>query len=406
MKDEQDQATRAMKELHSVFHSSFIIHRSSFLFVFLLFLTAPPANAQTPTSYPVRALAEAARIERLRAHGLSPVPAILTHFLDKGFAPGTRLSDLPATPALKTQIVIDAIAESARQQVVETAPILSRLTMGLPSPGIQAILQWDAAQQRSGDRVAFEIGTLKTLRLNAIVALGLIGPPERVYELAAVFEREKDPSLKIPCALALATMGSRAGLSFLIGEVSRANRTTSVAAAEALKFITGLDYGPGADDPIARREGAAKDWKNWWKHDGKTCRPDRSQILARRLVPAIRPNPREPRTVRELMDRISYPEDPRWTVDSYDAIERLRLMGTDALTGLEAIIADKNANLKIRRQAIILYTQFTTVAYGSRPLVTHQPKRAYKTLWWLRFDRNPEIREVVRQCLARLRQAK
>lgn len=386
--------------------SAFIIHRSSLFFPLLFLLSALPVCAQSTTTLALRALADPDRAERLRAHGISPVPAILAHFLENGFAPGTTLADLPTTPGLKTQIVIDAIVESARQQVRQATPTLGRLALGLASPGIRTILQWDMQQERSGEHGTFEANTMKTLRLNAIVALGLIGDPDRTYELTTVFEREKDAAMRISCALALATLGSRAGLSFLIDEVRRANRTTSVAAAQALKLITGFDYGPTADNPIARRNAAANDWKNWWKSEGKTFRPDRDPILARRLTPPIRPNPREPRTVRELMDRIAYPDDPRWTIDAYDAYERLRLKGTAALDELEQIIKDKNENLGIRRQAIITYTQMTTVGYSDRPLATHQPKRAYKTLRWLRWDRNPEISETVKQCLSRLRNAK
>lgn len=406
MNDKQDQKIHRGGIGRFRLYSSFIIQRSSLFLALLLVAAALPAYSQSATTFPLRAPADPERIARLQTHGLSPVPAILAHFLEQGFAPGAKLSDLPTTPALKTQIVIDAIVESARQRVVQAAPTLGRLALGLPSPGIRAVVEWDTAQQRPGDRATFEVSVLKTLRLNAIVALGLIGNLDHTYELAAVFEREKDPAIKIPCALALATLGSRAGLAYLVGEVNRANRTTSVASAEALKLITGLDYGPSADDPITRRNASAKDWKNWWKRDGKTFRPDRNQILARRLTPPIRPNPRDPRTVRELMDRVAYPDDPRWTIDSYDALERLRLMGVATLDGLEKIIADKNENLRIRREAIILYTQITTVAYGDKPLPTHQPKRAYKTLRWLRWDHNPEIREVVKQCLARLRNAK
>jgi len=406
MNHEQNQTTRGTPVPCFSARSSFIIPRSSLFCALLIVATAFPVYSQPVTTPSLRVPSEPDRIERLRSHGLSPAPTILAHFLEHGFAPGTNLADLPTTPALKTQIVIDAIVESARQQVIPTAPTLGRLALGLLSPGIRTILDWDIQQQRSGERATFETDTIKRLRLNAIVALGLIGDLDRTYELLAVFGREKDPAIKIPCALALATLGSRAGLSYLVDEVRRANRTTSVSAAQALKFIAGWDYGPTADDPILRRQAAAKDWKNWWKRDGKTFRPDRNQILARRLTPPIRPNPRDPRTVRELMDCIAYPEDPRWTIDAYDAHERLRLMGVAALDGLEQIITNKSENLVIRRQAIMIYSQMATVAYARRTLPTHQPKRAYKTLWWLQWDRNPEIREAVRQCLPRLRKAK
>ncbi|MCX8035834.1 MAG: hypothetical protein N3D11_02035 [Candidatus Sumerlaeia bacterium] len=332
------------------------------------------------------------------------MPAVLTHFLENGFAPGTQFSDLPATPSLKTQIVVDAVVECARQQVLSVAPTLGRLAFGLPSDGVRRIVQWDISQQRPSERLRFETDTMKTLRLNAVVALGLIGAPQSVYELAAVFEREKDGDLKIAAALALATLGSRAGLSYLVDETGRANRTSSVAAGEALAWITGLDYGPDADFPVARREESAAKWKAWWRREGRTFQPDRAQILARRLTPPIRPVPRPPRTVRELLDCVAYPNDPRWSVDFYTAHTQLLQMGAGALEELETVVKDKNENLRIRREAVLVLTQIITAANRRPPAA--QVQRAYRAVWWLRFDRNPEIREIARQCLPRLKQAR
>ncbi|KPL09600.1 hypothetical protein AMJ85_06405 [candidate division BRC1 bacterium SM23_51] len=384
---------------------SIILHPSRLILLVAIPMAAAqrPAYCQEATTFPLRPPAEPERVERLRSHGLSPVPAVLVHFLEHGFAPSTRLADLPPVPALKSQIVIDAIVESARQRVLQAAPTLANMVRGLPSEGIRSIVRWDIEQQRASEREQFEANIMRTLRLNAIVALGLIGDTNYNYELATVLEREKDPELKIATALALATVGSRAGLSDLVREARRANRTTSVAAAHALNFITGLDYGPAADDPVTRRRAAAKRWKTWWRHYGKIFRPERDQVLARRLTPPIQPNPRDPRTVRDLADRIAYPEDPRWTVDAYDARERLRLMGPAALEGLERIIADKSENLRIRREAIILYSRMATTAYSGQSPATGQPRRAYRAIRRLRWDRNPEIREVARECLRRFR---
>jgi len=386
----------------------FILHPSSFILLLALFAAglSRPACSQTTSGPAVQAPPEPDRIERLRMHNIAPTPAVLTGFLQNGFPRGTRLTDLPTTPALKSQVVIDAVVEVSRQRVMEASPILGRLALGLPSDGIRTIIQWDAAQQRPGERAAFETDLMKRLRHNAVVALGLIGDPKRLYELAVVFDHEKDPNVKIPCALALSSVGSRQGLSYLIGEVGRANRTTSVVAGEALKYITGHDFGPAVDDAVARRNAAAADWKKWWKADGKLFRPDGEQIRARRLTPPIRPNPRVPRTVRDLVDCYAYENDPRWTIEGYDAYERLRLLGPDAFDDLEKILADKSESLRIRRQAIILYAQMTTIAYTNQPRVASQPARAYKAIKRLRWDSNPEIREAVKQWLPRLRKAR
>jgi hypothetical protein len=112
--------------------------------------------------------------------------------------------------------------------------------------------------------------------------------------------------------------------------------------------------------------------------------------------------------VRELIDRIAYPTDPRWTIDAYDARERLRVMGPAAYTGLEKIIADKNENLRIRRQAILVYTQMLSAGGGTALVVDKDTlKHAIKLIrhqrWW---DRNPEIRSMARECLARLKRLK
>jgi len=366
-------------------------------------LAAVSAGAQTTTSTLTVVQPDPARVERLKAHHLATTPAALVHFLQNGFPPGTRLADLPTTPAEKSWIVVDVIVECARQRVAESGLTLATLALGLPSEGVRTIIGWDLAQQRPGERAGFEASVLKTLRHNAIVALGRIGDRSRRYELEAMFEREKDPDLKLPCALALAQLGSPNGLPYLVKEASRANRATSVTAGEALRLITGFEYGPSPDDPISRRKLAARNWSGWWKREHKRFRPQPDQISTRTLAPAVRPNPREPRTVRELVDRIAYPNDQRWTIDVFDAYERLRLLGAKALNGLELIVRDEDENLRVRCEAIRLYTQMTTVAYSDRPLATRQPRRAYNTLWWLRWDSNPEVQEVVRQCLARLR---
>jgi len=376
----------------------------TFLSISLVVLVAQAlAWGQTATTAPLAAGVDGERVARLRSHGLAPTADLLLNFLKFGFAPGTQLSDLPPQPTLKTQIVVDAIVELARLRSTDALPVLVQLAQGSLPAGVGTILDWDAAQQRHAERARFRAGVIKKLRLNAIVAIGLIGGPDDAYLLIPIFEAEKDPDLKIPCALALATMGSRAGLPYLLREVRRANRTTSVAAGRALKFITGHDYGPAADDPISRRKAAAADWKNWWRKNGKTFRPDREQILARRLAPSVRPLPREPRTVRDLVDCIAFPRDPRWTIDSYEAFERLSTMGGEALAGLEKIIADKDESLTVRRRAILLYTQIVTAASGPAATGRGQRRNAYKTLRRIRWDRNPEIREVVRKCLKRLK---
>ena len=388
----------------SWFSSAFRVPRLAF--GVLLLVVVVPGYCQRPTSSSLTIPPDPVRVTRLRLNGLAPEPLILTHFLENGFAPTTKPTDLPTTPALKTQIVIDAIIESARLQSVQATPVLGRLANGIPSNGVRRIIAWDSEQLRSAERPRFEAETVKILRLNAIVALGLIGDAESGYELSTVMRLEKDPELKIPCALALAAMGWRSGLSYLIDEVCRANRTTSPAAAQVLKTITGRDFGPEADDPVARREAAAKKWKSWWHSEGKNFRPDRTEILARRLVPPRRTIPRMPATVRDLLDCVAYPNDPRWAIDGYTAYSQLLSKGAAVFDELEKIVADKNENLRVRREAILLFTQMTTAAHGDRPAATDQPKRAYRAIRWLGWDRNPEIGETARKCLARLRKAR
>lgn len=365
------------------------------------------ASAAASSSGPVSLPPDPQRIERLRSHGLAPTADVIVYFLEQGFAPGTRLEDLPPVPAFKTQVIVDAIVEAGRQRMAKAAPILARVVEGRLTPGMKAILQWDLAQQRASERDDFKQQVLKALRHDAIVALGLIGDPAFGYPLRRVMSDDKDPDMRIASALAMATMGSRAGLPYLIREVSRANRTSSPAAAQALRMITGLDYGPAADDPVSRRRAAAKAWKKWWSKEGKTFRPDPERVLARRMTPAARPIPRDPQTVRDLVDCIAYPTDARWTIDAYDAYERLRILGRRALEELEAIVDDKDENLRIRSQAIALYARMATLPHGSASGGSDPARRAYKKLRWLRwFDRNPEIRQAARRYLPQVRRAK
>lgn len=348
--------------------------------------------------------ADPARIARLRDHGLDTSAESLVSFLDRGFPPGTRFSELPGQPALKTQVGIDAMVELSRLRYSEAAPVFEKLARGEIPEGVRTLLEWDVAQQRRESRVSFEREIRRTLRLNAVVALGLVGTGRDTYTLFQIFKEAKDPDLKIPAALALATLGSGTAIPYLVKEVRRANRTTSVAAGDALTLITGRNLGPGADDPITRRKQAAKDWKDWAKTEGKTFAPKPAQIVARRTTPKVVPNRREPTGVHDLLDCMAYPEDPRWTIDPYEAHERLRAGGTTSMEELARVAQDKNENLKIRRQAIVMYTHLVTFSTrDSEGGVSDIQRRTYKLIRGLRWDRNPEIREVARQCADRLK---
>jgi len=370
----------------------------------VLILTALRAVAAAPaleTVAPLPIPIDPARIERLRSHRVDVKPEGLTTFLENGFSTGVKLNGLPTTPVLKTRLAIDAMIELSRRQVRQAVPALVTLACGTPTPGVRMLILLDMDQARAGEQLRLRDELLRMLRLNAIVALGLIGG-DHAGELIRIFNELQDPGLKAAVALALATQDSDAGIGYLVEQTRSGDREIAVAAGQSLNYITGLGYGPSADDPIARRKEAADQWKAWWKKSRGRFRPVRQNVLAWRLRQPARPAPREPQTVRDLLDAVVYPEDNRWTLDGYMAYERLRQMGENTYKECERIMADKKENLLIRRQAILLYTQMALLAAGRDVKNSPDARKAYRLIRHLRWDKNPEIRQVVEKCLAQL----
>jgi hypothetical protein len=371
----------------------------SFVILLLSAFRPAPAHAQD-SAY--RLPLDLDRVARLESHGIPDTPQTLLAFVEAGFPPNALINDLPATPTEKTQLLIDAIVELTRQQVAQSVPVLLTLARGVPSAGMRRILQYDADLHRSGESRRFEEKAVAMLRLNAVVALGLIGGANLTADLTEVFNAERDPALKAAAALALASLGSSAGIGYLVEQAAGSDRATAAEAGTALEQITGQRIGPGPDDSAARRDEAAAQWRAWWKQNRKNFQPNRTAILARRLAAKPPRVLREPTTPRDLLDAMCYPEDPRWSLDPYFAYEKLSRMGTAAIEPLEAIIGDKRENIRIRRQAILAYGQLVSPRPIAGAELTDAERRAQRLFRGLRRDRDPEIREVAKQAVRRL----
>jgi hypothetical protein len=84
-------------------------------------------------------------------------------------------------------------------------------------------------------------------------------------------DKLKDDNLEVrrAAALACARKKSRAHVPDLIEVLGDAELPVALAAHQALKDLTGKDFGPDADATRAERKAAVAQWKAWWKKQTK-----------------------------------------------------------------------------------------------------------------------------------------
>jgi hypothetical protein len=81
--------------------------------------------------------------------------------------------------------------------------------------------------------------------------------------LAAYFEDEQ-PEIRRAAALACARKGSKSLIPQIVSLLPHSQRPVVESAHEALKELTGQDFGPAADAGRDERNQAAKRWLDWW----------------------------------------------------------------------------------------------------------------------------------------------
>ncbi len=329
--------------------------------------------------------ADALALDTLARHGVRPAPEALIDFLENGFAAGTLVSALPAAPPEKTQLLIFAMQALGKAGKREAFGAIARFAESRPSPGALEIVRRDSMLAPAAERGKRQQELLEYLKYNAAVALGFLGDPRGAPILRQLFETETNAIERCQYALCLACVGDASGVEFLVLEVAKANRDSSVAAAKSLYYITGQDLGFASTSPIRLRERLAEDCQRWWAEIRSDFRLEPAAIIRRRLDPI--PPPRIPLSgVSNLLLAASDYADLSNARGSRTAANQLDQMGPSLAEELEPILKDPMADLRVRREAIRRYAA----------LKEKSGKRALKKLF---DDENPEIAEYARHAV-------
>ncbi|MCX7011910.1 MAG: hypothetical protein NTW86_04980 [Candidatus Sumerlaeota bacterium] len=332
-------------------------------------LLARPAPAVDPE--------EAMALDDLERNGIRGDTASLRQFLTNGFPSSVSYKSLPERPPEKCQLLINAMQVLGKRGAKDAVAPLVSLARGQASAGIQDMIQRDALSIPAASRAAYQTALQKALQYNAAVALGFIGDRSAAPLLRQLFDAETEPAVRCQYALGLACCGDPSGIVFLVAEIQKANQTSSVAAAKAVYYIAGVDFGYTETSPAALRRKLAGDYTAWWQETAARFALT-PPVIIRRRIDGI-PEPRiAPTSVRNLVAMASNPLDFSDARGSRTAAEKLDSMGKDLVKDLEPILHDPMEDIAVRIEAMRRY-------------VLLRGKDARKAMKKLSEDENPEI---------------
>ena len=324
--------------------------------------------------------------DELERNGVKCDTASLTRFLTNGFPAAVSYKSLPERPPEKCQLLVHAMQVLGKRGAKEAITPLFSLARGQGGAGIQDMIQRDTLAVPAGSRAAFQTTLQKALQYNAAVALGFIGDRSAAPLLRQLFDAETDPAVRCQYVLGLACCGDPAGMVFLVGEIQKANLTSSVAAAKALYYIAGVYFGYTETSPVALRKKLAGDYTMWWQETAAKFALTPPVIIRRRLdgipEPVIQPT-----SLRNLVAMASNPLDFADAKGSRTAGERLDGMGEGLVKDLEPILSDPMEDIAVRIEAMRRY-------------VLLRGKDAKKTMKKLSEDENPEIAAYAKKAVA------
>jgi HEAT repeat protein len=379
------EASRTPHPLSFILHPlSFILHplsfRPSFILyplAFILFFFPSFAFAQDYALLELSRRNQHERHQMLLSHGINTDAESLQRFLESGFPESAMARGLPSRPTVKSEVVNTALQELGYLQSRSAVPVLVKMLEGQTPPGADRIIMRDVeilpleqAQERR------EL-TAKILRLNAIVALGLIGDKSAADAIRACMDREVGGDFVSEGAIALALLEDPRGLQPLLGLAKRVSQQSLRATYATVFYITGRNYGVTEETSIARRKDIEKQFEQWLATEGASFKPSRADVLRRRSIGYIIPPP--------PMDSLRGLLKGSRTKDSYDtryaARQRLQMIAQGARPELEQIATDPMEDIDIRRAAMDW-------------LAAANPKEARSTIRSIaRRDENPDIRE-------------
>ena len=324
----------------------------------------------------------------LAKHGIGLTAPELIKFLEDGFSGGINKDRLPVKPVEKTQLAIDAMARLAKLRSTESVPLLVRIAVMEMPAGIQQLLSFDLENTSPEGRNEFRQKSLRLLRYNAVNALGLVGDAHALNAVRNAFNAEQSPAARIQYALALASLGDSSGVDYLVEVIQVENRRESAAAAKAFYMITEQDFGYTENTAIKARRAKARMYRDWWKKNRTSFRPEPEAIYARRVKGDPLPS-FEPRSTRDLLKLATNYLDFDNKMRSRDARDRLAQSGTSLNGDLQKIAMDEMEDLDIRMEAMNWYYQ------ANRSASEDFLKR-------LRRDENPEIIDKAQSLLEQI----
>jgi uncharacterized protein (DUF4415 family) len=339
--------------------------------------------------------------EILRSHGIDPRPRGLAAFLAKGWEGANRPPVLPEAPRAKSSLTAEAwrlLALDYRElraepplEVAVSSLAHRYATRDFPNQILDMIDEDLLAEDALGqERERADL--LDLLQYNGMVALGILGRPSDDTLRAArqVYDAETRPTVRVSYAEALALLGDRSVVDDLVIEASKANATSSVAAARSLQVLFGRSFRLHSNMAVEPRREAAQEITEWWATARASAPPvDRDAALERRR--RGRPAPQQPldplraklRASADVLDVT----DARGSRTAWNQLQaQVEAQGAVLAEQLGLIVTNPREDLDVRAEAI-------------RWFVRILGKKAKGTLKQLRKDSNPEIVDLVKKQL-------
>lgn len=348
------------------------------------------------------ALDPAMKAEILQRHGVRTDSPGLTAFLRDGWEAAREPENMPAEPALKTSLLVDAwdllgrrfeaIHKGDARLVKAIANTAGAYMGGRFSPAVQRMMDEDARLIPAPNMMEWQEARRELLQYNGMVAFGLFAKPtlENQRQLKEIYRREKRPMVRVMMAQSLALLGDDTVLPDLIDEIAKANTDSSIVAARVLSNLTGRTFPLTARLAEEPRQIAAAEILDWWLNQRSApLYLDREAAVERMLYePPERPYPL--RTLRELLRASADKTDTANKRGSRTAWTILNAKGKALLEPLELVLENEKEDLDIRMEAIRWYVRLTE---------EEESRRLKKWLKRLREDPNPSIAKMAREIL-------
>lgn len=356
-------------------------------------LLAQGAAWAQPTAEPglieMAARRQATRHELLLSHGVETTPGAILAFLDRGFGDDIESQGLPQSPRAKTDVLIAGIEELGYQRAAEAAPVLAEIVDDRFPAGAAGVIARDAENlpiEEAETRVA---DYRRVVRLNAVVALGLIGDASAAPSVRRAMVGDEVGGFVTEGAIALALMDDPSGLAAVAGLATRASEDIIEGVYTAVFIVSGRNYGITPQSSPARRREAAQQLGEWTAANAATMPLSRRDILRRRAEGYRVPAP----PLETLRGALKASRDPRNYDARYAARTRLQTLVPGSLPEVRAIVEDESEDIDIRWAAMEWFA-------------ASEPRQARKVLDRIADrDEVPTIRERARVLLEDIRQA-